>query len=187
MEDVSRLQPRAAQASNNGSTHIGLNTNAAYTVNSRALRKWSHDRLHLRRLEDGSVHAEFRYEGTTCSNLGRPILCDYHVKLDSRENGYRLMEAHCAPASTDTGFREMCEYLSNAEGLAASLDREKPLLGRPLDDVLSWHRPYNPAACYCNIESRNHKWGLVLEVIHYSLAQHEKQVPNGANKTSQAL
>jgi hypothetical protein len=177
MEDVSRLQPKAPeQASNNGSTHTGLNNNAAYTVNPRALRKWSHDRLHLRRLEDGSIHAEFRYEGTTCSNLGRSIECDYHVKLDSRENGYRLRELSCAPSSLDTGFREMCEYLTNAAGLAASIAREKPLLGRPLDDVLSWHRPYSPAGCYCDLESRNHKWGLVLEVIHYTLAQHEKQL-----------
>jgi hypothetical protein len=176
VEDVSRLQPKApAQVSNNGSSHAGLKQNAAYTVNSKALRKWSHDRLHLRRLEDGSIHAEFRYEGTTCSNLGRPIECDYHVKLDSRENGYRLMEASCAPAATHTGFKQMCEYLTNPEGLAAAIACEKPLLGRPLEDVLSWHRPYSPAACYCDSASRNHKWGLVLEVIHYTLAQHEKQ------------
>ena len=48
-------------------------------------------------------------------------------------------------------------------------------MGRPLDEVLNWKRPYSPAACYCDGESRNHKWGLVLEVIHFALVQVEKK------------
>ena len=35
-----------------------------------ALRKWSQERLQLNFLADGSVEARFRYEGTTCSNMG---------------------------------------------------------------------------------------------------------------------
>ncbi len=182
VEDVSRLQPkRLSPESANGSANSGLNTNAAYTINPRALRKWSHDRLHLRILADGSVEAQFRYEGTTCSNLGRPIECDYKVRLGSRDKGYRVIDAICAPVMTDTGFEQMCEYLSNPEALKTSIAREKPLLGRPLDEVLTWQRHYSPAGCYCDVDSRNHKWGLVLEVIHYSLAQHEKQIATSAN------
>src|SRR6267142_3988022 len=97
IEDVSRLQPKPQQTkSPNGSASSGLNANAAYTINPRALRKWSYDRLRLRTLEDGSVEAQFRYEGTTCSNLGRPIEFDYNVKLASRHKGYRVIEATCA-------------------------------------------------------------------------------------------
>ena len=68
----------------------------------------------------------------------------------------------------------MCEYMTNGDDLMNRISTEKPLLGKPLDDVLRWERPYSPAGCYCDIQSRNHKWGLVLEVIHFALVQKEK-------------
>jgi hypothetical protein len=55
-----------------------------------------------------------------------------------------------------------------------SVANEKPLLGKPLNDVLTWKRPASPSGCYCNSARREHKWGLVFEVIHYALVQHEK-------------
>ena len=53
----------------------------------------------------------------------------------------------------------------------AAIEREKPLLGRPLSEVLSWKRAVSPAGCYCEQEPRHHKWGLVLETIHYALTR----------------
>jgi hypothetical protein len=53
------------------------------------------------------------------------------------------------------------------------IDREKPLSGERLDAVLSWQRIPNSAGCYCEPASRDHKWGLVLETIHYALVQRE--------------
>ena len=55
----------------------------------------------------------------------------------------------------------------------SAIDSEKPLLGRPLNAVLEWRREPNGAGCYCEPQSRNHKWGLVLETIHYALVQKE--------------
>jgi hypothetical protein len=63
----------------------------------------------------------------------------------------------------------MCEYLQRPEALMNSIAAEKPLLGRPLGEALSWERRSSPAGCYCDAESRMHKWGLALEVIHYAL------------------
>ena len=57
----------------------------------------------------------------------------------------------------------------------ATIETEKPLLGKPLDDVLTWQRGFSPTGCYCDAAARTHKWGLTLEVIHYALAQVEKQ------------
>jgi hypothetical protein len=48
---------------------------------------------------------------------------------------------------------------------------DRPLLGHPLEDVLGWRRADSPAGCYCTAESRAHKWGLVLQVLHFALAQ----------------
>jgi hypothetical protein len=175
IEDVRRLQPvtvNGALANGNGSR---LNHQAQYSVNPRALRKWSQERLRLVVSEDNVVEARFRYEGTTCSNLGSPLEFDYHVKLSSSREGYKIVSASCSPGAGDLGYTRMCEYMNNPEQLLGNIEREKPLLGRPLDEVLNWERRYSPAGCYCDSDSRLHKWGLVLEVIHYALVQYEKQ------------
>jgi hypothetical protein len=156
-----------------------LNANARYTINPRALEKWSQERLQLEFMHDGTVMARFRYEGTTCSNLGRALAFDYRVRLAPPEDDYRILEMHCSPAPDDTGHQFQCEYLNNAETLMQSIAEEKPLLGRPLDEVLDWKREYNPAGCFCDLPRREHKWGLVLEVIHFALAQREKELANG--------
>jgi hypothetical protein len=142
-----------------------------YAVNIKALRRWANERLSLKLREDSSVDALFRYEGTTCANEGRPIAFDYTVKLGPREEGYPIQEQRCGPAPGDTGHTFMCRYTINANELMSDIDREKPLLGQPLNDVLTWARPSCAAGCYCEPASREHKWGLVLETIHYALAQ----------------
>jgi hypothetical protein len=148
-----------------------LSKNANYSVNARALKKWSEERLRLHILPDGRVEAHFHYEGTTCSNLGRALEFDYHVKLGTARDHYRILETNCTPSPTDTDHTQQCEYLKNAGPLMANIATEKPLLGRPLDEVLTWVRTPNPSGCYCDLERRNHKWGLVFEVIHFALAQ----------------
>ena len=142
----------------------------AYGLSTKALRRWAADRLSISRADDGCIHAVFRYEGTTCSNMGRPLLFHYRVTLGRREDGYPIREQICTPAPGDTGHEAMCEYLRQGEALIQTIARENPLLGRPLDDVLSWQRPAIGPGCYCELEARQHKWGLVLETIHYAIS-----------------
>jgi hypothetical protein len=148
-----------------------LQRNAAYTVSRKALQRWSDERLTISARPDGGVDAIFRYEGTTCTNLGRPLLFHYSVTLGSSDEGYPIRDQSCAPAPGDGGYTSMCRYISHPESLMAAIDRERPLQGQRLDDVLQWRRPASPAGCYCEPESRQHKWGLVLETIHYALAR----------------
>jgi hypothetical protein len=150
-----------------------LKHDAEYTVNRRALKRWAEERLSLHENEDGSVDALFRYDGTTCTNTGRPLAFDYNVKLGTRDEGYPIRAQRCAPAPDDDGHTLMCEYIANATRLMDSIDREKPLQGERLDAVLSWQREPSAAGCYCESASRDHKWGLVLETIHYALVQRE--------------
>ena len=150
-----------------------LDQEAAYSVNRRALKRWSEERLSISANSDGSFDATFRYEGTTCTNMGRSLAFDYVVKLGPRAQGYPILEQRCFPAAGDTGHTKMCQYLDNPERLMNSIDREKPLSGEPLNSVLSWQRSPSAAGCYCEPASRDHKWGLVLETIHFALAQKE--------------
>jgi hypothetical protein len=153
---------------------ISLERNATYGVNAKALRRWADDRLTLDVKDDGSVEALFRYEGTTCSNMGRAFVFHYRVTLGPPDQGYPIRAQSCNPAPGDEGHTYMCRYMNNAEHLMVAIEREKPLLGQKLNDVLAWQRPTTGAGCHCEPASRKHKWGLVLETIHYALVQREE-------------
>jgi hypothetical protein len=167
------------------SAPASLDGNARYSVNARALKRWADERLTLEIKPDGSVDALFRYEGSTCTNMGRTIQFHYNVKLGPREEGYPIREQRCAPAPGDTGHTYMCRYMNNAEHLMVAIEHEKPLIGQPLNDVLAWQRSSTAASCYCEPASRKHKWGLVLETIHYALVQEEKRRSDAAASTAE--
>jgi hypothetical protein len=150
-----------------------LDRDARYSVSVKALQRWGNERLTIEPQADGTMDARFRYEGTTCTNMGKPLQFLYHVRLGPRAEGYPIREQRCTPAAGDVGHTYMCKYLVEGNGLIAKMDRERPLQGQRLNDVLAWVRPAAPAGCYCEPESRHHKWGLVLETIHYVLARRE--------------
>jgi hypothetical protein len=149
-----------------------LTRDARYTVNARALRKWATERVRLEFREDGMVDAVFRFDGTTCAH--RPLAFDYRVRLGGPEQGYPILESNCAPAADDEGHPFTCSYLSDGAAHLQEIVADRPLLGRPLDEVLGWERPATSTGCHCSADSRQHKWGLALEAIHYALA-HTRQ------------
>jgi hypothetical protein len=180
IEDVRRLQGDGLENSDKENINPpALARDAKYSINPKALHKWSEERLQLKMLDDQSVEAEFCYEGTTCSNMGRPLEFHYRVKLAPPGDGYRIAETSCTPAPGDTGHTFQCEYLNDAAAFMGSIADEKPLLGRPLNDALTWERSGDPSGCYCDKDRREHKWGLVLEVIHYALVQREQGIVHG--------
>jgi hypothetical protein len=73
----------------------------------------------------------------------------------------------------------MCQFKEDPDGLMGAIGSEKPLSGEWLNAVLSWRREASGAGCYCEGASRNHKWGLVLETIHYALVQKELEQEAG--------
>jgi hypothetical protein len=95
------------------------------------------------------------------------------VKLGPRADGYPILEQSCGPAPGDTGYTAMCKYIEDSESLMAAIEIEKPLFGQRLNSILTWRRESNVAGCYCEASSRNHKWGLVFETIHFALMQKE--------------
>ena len=141
----------------------------AYATSTKALKRWADERLTLRTGGDGTVDALFRYEGTTCSNMGRRLAFDYRVVLGPRGDGFPIRSQSCTPASGEDGHQSMCGYLRDGDVLIEAIAREAPLVGRPLDEVLSWPRPAIGPGCYCEADARLHKWGLVLETIHFAL------------------
>lgn len=150
---------------------LELDRSKNYFLNEKVLKKWSYERLSMFELNDGGVEAIFRYDGTTCKNLGRSLRFDYKVTLGNRESFFKIKNAFCVPSEDDTGHKYMCEYVKRPNQLMSEVKNELPLIGQSINEVLTWDRDYDPEACYCSMTSRLHKWGLVLEVIHYSLLQ----------------
>jgi len=167
IENVERLRSNVQDESD-----TTLILNAKYSFSHKALEKWSKERLRLQFNDDHSIDAIFRYEGTTCSNMGHALEFDYHIKIESVETNYKIIEATCHPASEDVGYTFMCRYIENLISIMKDIADEAPLLGKSLNEVLLWEREYNPSACYCRPASREHKWGLVFEVLHYALVQY---------------
>ncbi len=150
----------------------------AYSFAVKVLEKWSNERLTLDIGEDGSVKASFRFSGTTCSNMGRPLEFHYLVSLAPRSEAWKILDARCVPAPEDTGHTSMCEYKNTGGGLLRTIGDERPLLGRPLHDVFGWKRDYSPSGCYCNEAGRHHKWGMAYEVIAYALNKRNSRDQN---------
>jgi hypothetical protein len=153
-----------------------LTRNAAYSVNRKALDRWAKERLTLRMNDDGTVNAEFRFDGTTCTNMGRPLTFLYGVKLGTSAEGYPIRMQQCTPAPGDEGHKLMCKFMEDEDALMGAIDGEKPLAGEKLDTILGWRRMPSAAGCLCESTSREHKWGLVFETIHYALAQKEREL-----------
>ncbi len=110
--------------------------------------------------------------------MGHPLEFDYLIKLSPAEDCYKIISMNCNPAPGDNGYKYMCEYINDPDSIMNSIKNEKPLIGKELKDVLNWKYQFNPEGCYCKPDSREHKWGLVMEVLHYALVQYENKTKN---------
>jgi hypothetical protein len=164
-----------------GQSETGPTPALRYTVNARALRKWAAERVSLAPQTDGCIEAVFRFDGTTCSH--QPLAFDYRVRLSGAANGNVILASSCRPAPDDEGHKLTCSYLADAEDHLHEIAADRPLVGRPLDEVLAWSRESAPAGCHCAPASRAHKWGLALEAIHYALSQSNSQTPDPKPQT----
>ena len=78
---------------------------------------------------DGSLDAVFRYDGTTCTNMGRPLAFHYGVKLGPRAEGYPIRSSIARRRRATTGTRTCAEYIDDPEG-ADGRDRTREAAAR---------------------------------------------------------
>lgn len=138
-----------------------------YTMNHRSLERWRDRGLKMEPAPDGGIEAVFRYEGSTCG--GVPLAMIYRVSLSPEGEGRRIRALSCAPEPGDEGHERMCSYMHTGGRIMGYVTNEKPLLGEPLETVLSWRPKIFGAGCLCAEPSRMHKWSAVLQTIHFTL------------------
>lgn len=146
-------------------------TRRAYAFPERALEKWSRTRLSLDVLADDRIRAKFRLDGSTCSGMGVPLAFEYVVNLQRGSGAdYSIENLGCEPSPGDRGHRSSCLYLSNSTAFQTALNETPPLQGWSLDAALEWDSDSNPSGCVCTRGSREHKWRIVLQTLHYALS-----------------
>ena len=155
-------QPRSESGGN------GAAPSRRYSFPEKTLAKWSRERLTIEERPDGTLIALFCFDGTTCSSLGMPLAFDYSIELSAE--GRCIVDTMCRPARGDRGHRSMCGYLADPGRMRGVFD-EQPLLGRRLDDALGELGEVSPSGCLCLEANRRHKWSIVLETLHYRLAE----------------
>lgn len=144
-------------------------THAGYEVNLKALERWASERLTVAAGPNGTWKAQFRFDGSTCMNGGLALAFQYSVLLGSRENGYPIIEATCAPIDGHSGFKHMCSFQQNPNAQLPAIAAPPPVLGWTLDAALGWKPEVLQSGCLCSEADRNHKWRLVLQTLHYRL------------------
>src|SRR5581483_11284525 len=120
---------------------------------------------------DGTVHAHFRFQGSTCSNGGIPLELLFNIHVGPRDEGRRILSAACAPAPGDTGCAQMCQASADPPGFFEQFGRFSQFVDRPLSEVAAWNPEINPAGCVCTEQNRNHKWKIALATVRYALDQ----------------
>jgi hypothetical protein len=146
----------------------------AYGFPDRTLQLWRNKRLRITAERGGELLATFRFDGSTCSNMGVALSFDYQVRLARNgSDGYRIVDCSCRPTEGHEGYLSMCAVLDDPERHMESIESYKPFLDRPLHEVLAWQASLSPAGCLCTRASQDHKWRIVLQTIHYALEKHD--------------
>ena len=153
--------------------------NTSYAFPEKTLTRWRDKRLRVIAQPNHELLATFRFDGSTCTNMGIPLAFDYKVRLKIEKQGqketgpHRILNLTCAPAKDHTGYQSMCAYLDKPARLLTQLSAHQPLLGQLLSETLTWQPPASPAGCLCTRASQDHKWKIVLQTLHFALDNHE--------------
>lgn len=143
----------------------------SYTVNPRALEKWAAERLDCVSRPDGTIEAVFRFDGTTCSNLGQPLAFEYCATLAPADGDHVLLHADCRPVAEENGHRSMCAWLADPAQVERAIATETPATGRTLSELIGVPADHAVSGCLCTAGHRAHKWRLALEAIHFALSR----------------
>jgi len=150
--------------------HSTVRSNSSYAFPEKALAKWRDRRLKVTAQPNHELLAIFRFDGSTCANMGIPLAFDYEVRLKREEaGGHRILSSSCEPAEEHSGYQSMCAFLDKPERYMTQLRAHQPLVGQTLSSALTWQSPTSPAGCLCTRASQDHKWRIVFQTLCFAL------------------
>jgi hypothetical protein len=145
-----------------------------YRIPKATLRKWADQCLTCLRDEEGQRRYRFAFEGSTCTDGGKPYTANMQIALDVSEGRVIVRDALIFFSEEDMpAAAQMCEYQQRGEEFFRQLQQPPAFCGRPLEEILAAPASLNPAGCFCTEPMVNHKWRLALSTVHYALEQEE--------------
>lgn len=137
-----------------------------YDFSKRALQKWETNRLNIKHLESG-LKMSFNVKGSTCSNMGWPIIFSIDVDVTPIENDYKIEQAQLT-FKEDLGYKKMC-YFNTKNASNKALEKAPFEDGVMLNELIEKMRNQQPSGCLCNKKGRNYYWNIALQTTHYHL------------------
>lgn len=142
-----------------------------YDFSKRALEKWERNRLTIVKSNSGFT-VSFNIKGSTCSNMGWPIIFTINMDLVSTAKDYTLENASIN-FTEDIGYKKMC-YFQTDSPLQSVLKKAPFLEGESLNKIISKLRNQQPSGCLCTNNGRNYFWNIAMQTIHYHLNNNAK-------------
>ena len=142
----------------------------AYTINERALARWTQENLQVLAEEGPRTVYRFHYTGCTCVNGGQEFPAYIDLTLERERERYRITDAVISLDPAAPGVPVSCRYEDpqRRDFLARNV-AESGVQGADLEEFLCTDRPVNPAGCFCSVEHVNHKLLMVLQTIRFAL------------------
>lgn len=145
-----------------------------YPVAKRTLAKWADNLLRQEPADDGGLHFQFTYNGSTCNNGGTPFTAILHAVISDTGTPRIIRNAWIEiPEDQRQAASEMCaapgSTVEEAEPFFRKLAEPADFIGRTLESVILEETPENFAGCFCGKPHVNQKWKIALSTIHYVL------------------
>ena len=153
-----------------------------YDIAPKPLQKWANQRVSFDHSDDGLLDVTFRFDGSTCTNLGKPLAVDFVVSLRAAEGDWQIRAARCAPAVDDDGCAATCAAMASPDSFYERIRDFAPIAGRTLDEALAWSPDIEYSGCLCSEGNLNHKWRNAIQAIHLAVTtRHQRQEKKDAS------
>ena len=144
---------------------INTDTNT-YDFSIKVLKKWVANRLTVEE-NSSDLKARFDIVGSTCSNMGWPIIFSLHMNIEKISASYSIQKAYLQ-FSEDPGHKKMC-YFQTDNSSNKFLETAPFKLGYSLKNTILELKQHPPAGCLCTQKSRKYFWNIAVQTTWYYL------------------
>lgn len=137
-----------------------------YDFSNKVLQKWTTNRLTVEAV-DTNLNVIFNIVGSTCSNMGWPIIFSIKMELKKEIDDYRINKAYLQ-FSDDQGYKKMC-YFQTTDSSNELLETAPFDQGDLLASTILKIQKQPPAGCLCTQKGRKYFWNIALQSTLYYL------------------
>lgn len=144
-----------------------INTNNIfYDFSPKVLQKWVTNRL-IVKSENSVLKINFNIVGSTCSNMGWPIIFSTSFILEAELDKYIIKNA-ALEFTEDQGYKKMCYF--QTDNLPENVLKNAPFSdGEDLKSAISKVREQPPSGCLCTQKKRKYFWNIALQTTLFYL------------------